>query len=74
MRMHASACLVLSRTTHCLTGDCSALCEVLTERGGPFITYSGFGPADAPFVGKPAHPEVIVTLLQNLILQQPPPH
>lgn len=61
-------------------GDSSALCELLTERGIPYIIYSGYGvdgqPAckDAPFLTKPAHPDVIVTMMQHLILQQPPPH
>ena len=54
-------------------GDCSKLCELLMQRGIPFIVYSGFGPAadtckDAPHLSKPAEPEVLVTLLQDLIL------
>ena len=54
-------------------GDCSKLCEVLKQRHIPFIVYSGFGPGadackDAPHLSKPAEPEVLVTLLQDLIL------
>ena len=33
-------------------GDCSALCEVLTERGIPFVIYSGFGPAEEGCKGR----------------------
>ena len=58
-------------------GDCSALCEVLTHRDIPFIVYSGFSAGkdackDAPHVDKPADPEVLVTLVQDLILRTPP--
>lgn len=54
-------------------GDCSKLCELLKQRDIPFIVYSGYGPSndackDAPQLAKPAEPEVLVTLLQDLIL------
>lgn len=54
-------------------GDCSQLCELLKQRDIPFIVYSGLGPGDdackdAPYLAKPAHPEVLVTLVQDLIL------
>jgi len=59
-------------------GDSSALCELLTERAIPFVVYSGFGLTgeaackNAPFLTKPANPEVIVTLVQKMILHHMP--
>ena len=55
-------------------GDCSILCELLKKRSIPFLVYSGFGPGghgcqSAPYLGKPAHPEVLVTMLEDLILR-----
>ena len=59
-------------------GDCSKLCELLKQRNIPFIVYSGFGSEDAgkdaPHLSKPARPEVLVTMLQELILGRPVPH
>ena len=54
-------------------GDCSKLCELLKQRDIPFIVYSGFGPGadpfnDVPYLEKPAEPEILVTLVQDLIL------
>ena len=56
-------------------GDCSTLCELLKQRDIPFIVYSGFGPSndackDAPQLSKPSDPEVLVTLLEDLILRR----
>lgn len=58
-------------------GDSSALCKVLTQRKIPFIVYSGFGPTsdcckEARHLSKPANPEVLVTVVKDLILGQVP--
>lgn len=55
-------------------GDSSELCEILTQRGIPFIIYSGFVTVDgacrdAPHLAKPAPAETIVAMLENLILR-----
>jgi CheY-like chemotaxis protein len=54
-------------------GDSSELCKVLTQRGIPFVVYSGYGPGsdackEARHLSKPADPELLVTVLQDLIL------
>lgn len=54
-------------------GDCSTLCEVLSDRGIPFIIHSGLPSGmnackDAPHVPKPADPELLVSTLQEMIL------
>jgi DNA-binding response OmpR family regulator len=53
-------------------GDSTALCARLTERGVPFIIYSGFdhidGPcANAPYLAKPATAEVLIAAVNDLI-------
>ena len=53
-------------------GDCSALCTRLTERGVPFIVYSGNrhrkGPCSgAPHIDKPAAAGVLVAAVVNLV-------
>jgi DNA-binding response OmpR family regulator len=53
-------------------GDSSDLCTRLTERGVPFMIYSGYnhltGPcADAPHLAKPATAEMLVAAVNDLI-------
>jgi DNA-binding response OmpR family regulator len=54
-------------------GDSASLRERLTERNIPFVIYSGFGPIDdgarheAPHVSKPAHPEMLVATIAELL-------
>ena len=53
-------------------GDSTALCARLTERGVPFLIYSGFdhltGPcANAPYLAKPATAEMLVAAVNDLI-------
>ena len=57
-------------------GDSTQLCVRLKERGIPYVSYSGFDPvkgADpaAPWVGKPASMEDLLSTLEAL-LHQPP--
>jgi DNA-binding response OmpR family regulator len=52
-------------------GDSSRLCSRLSERGVPFIIYSGFTAFDgecghAPHLAKPASDEQLVTMLEGL--------
>jgi DNA-binding response OmpR family regulator len=54
-------------------GDSSLLCARLTERGIPFMTYSGFDTvggacAGALHIGKPAAPGQLVAAMESLIL------
>ena len=60
-------------------GDCSELCKVLTQRDIPFVVYSGFGPSSdackhAQHLSKPADPQLLVTVLQDLILGRSVPN
>jgi DNA-binding response OmpR family regulator len=60
-----------------LDGDSSPLCERLKERTVPFVVYSGFvqteGPcATAPQVTKPKSPELLVSLVVELLAAAPP--
>ena len=53
-------------------GDSSSLCRRLTERGVPFLLYSGYnhidGPcAGAPYLAKPATHENLVAAVNELI-------
>jgi len=53
-------------------GNSSHLCERLTQRGIPFVIYSGFSGTEdacqyAPHVSKPANPEVLVTTVVGLL-------
>jgi DNA-binding response OmpR family regulator len=53
-------------------GDTSQLCELLKERGIPFVTYSGYPNAEgqtceAPHISKPADPSVLVTVVTELL-------
>lgn len=53
-------------------GDSSALCARLTERGVPFLLYSGYnhitGPcAGAPYLAKPATHESLVAAVNAMI-------
>jgi hypothetical protein len=57
-------------------GDSSHLGERLTKRGVPFVFYSGFGNTDgacqhAPYVSKPADPEMLVTIVVGLLRGHP---
>ena len=52
-------------------GDSSRLCERLKELDIPFVLHSGYSNLDgpcrgAPFVSKPASPDVLVTTLERL--------
>ena len=52
-------------------GDSSRLCERLKELDIPFVLHSGYSNLDgpcrgAPFVAKPASPDVLVTTLERL--------
>jgi DNA-binding NtrC family response regulator len=54
-------------------GDSSALCARLTERGIPYMIYSGYrhidGPCKgAPHLNKPATPAALITAVEELIL------
>lgn len=54
-------------------GDSSELCKVLTQRDIPFVVYSGYGPRsdackEAKHLSKPTDPELLVTVLTDLIL------
>ena len=56
-------------------GDSSLLCARLTERGIPFMIYSGFDRvegacAGAPHVGKPAAPGQLVAAMESLIFNR----
>lgn len=51
-------------------GDSSALCARLTERGVPFIIYSGHNHIDGPnvpYLAKPATAEMLVAAVNDLI-------
>ena len=53
-------------------GDSSLLCKRLTERGIPFMIYSGYpkskdAPDDLVHISKPATHEVLVTAMEGLI-------
>ena len=53
-------------------GDSSALCSRLTERGVPFMIYSGFkhvegACSNAPYLAKPATAEMLVAAVNDLI-------
>jgi DNA-binding response OmpR family regulator len=53
-------------------GDSSRLCERLKELDIPFVLHSGYSNLDgpcrgAPFVAKPASPDVLVTTLEGLL-------
>jgi len=54
-------------------GDSSLLCKLLTERDIPFVIHSGASAIDiaerhsAPYIPKPADPEVIVATVAKLI-------
>lgn len=57
-------------------GDSSEICERLTERNIPFVTYSGFSHLDgacalAEHVNKPASPSVLVTTILGLLASRP---
>jgi len=57
-------------------GDSSELCERLTERAVPFVTYSGFAHLDgacagAEHVNKPASPSVLVATVTGLLASRP---
>ena len=57
-------------------GDSSELCQRLTERNVPFLTYSGYanlsGPcAGAEHVSKPATPAVLVERVKGLLARRP---
>ncbi len=69
-------------------GDSTALCSRLTERGVPFMIYSGYdhltGPcANAPYLAKPATADMLVSAVCDMIYgidvspasgcSQPPP-
>jgi DNA-binding NtrC family response regulator len=54
-------------------GDSSQLCELLAKRNVPFVLYTGRGELDGAcgsgvHVLKPANPEVLVRLVEDLIL------
>ena len=54
-------------------GDSSELCKILKQRDIPFIVYSGLGPSsaackEARHLSKPADPQLLVTVLQDMIL------
>jgi len=56
--------------------DSSELCERLTERAVPFVTYSGFAHRDgacagAKHVNKPASPSVLVATVTGLLASRP---
>ena len=53
-------------------GDSTRLCERLTERGIPFVIYSGFNEVEGackagPLVAKPATGEVLVATAEGLL-------
>jgi DNA-binding response OmpR family regulator len=53
-------------------GDSSTLCQRLKELDIPFVLHSGYSNLDgpcrgAPFVAKPASPDVLVTTLEGLL-------
>lgn len=57
-------------------GDSSEICERLTERDIPFVTYSGFNNlegacASGENVNKPASPTVLVTSVRGLLADRP---
>jgi DNA-binding response OmpR family regulator len=54
-------------------GDSTELCERLTARGIPYVSYSGFDPVkgadpDAPFVSKPTNMDTLLTALEKLLI------
>jgi DNA-binding response OmpR family regulator len=57
-------------------GDSAALCARLTERGIPYVSYSGYDPVkgaskDAPHISKPATMDVLMSAMEGL-LRGPP--
>ena len=53
-------------------GDGANLCARLTERGIPYLIYSGLRPRDgpgkdAPFLSKPASPEELLDAMEEVI-------
>ncbi len=53
-------------------GDCASICTRLTERGIPFLMYSGFATTDeacknAPHISKPASHEELLDAMEALI-------
>jgi DNA-binding response OmpR family regulator len=57
-------------------GDSTELCARLIARNIPYVSYSGFYPVkgaslDAPFVGKPASMDALLTAVEGLLAGQP---
>ena len=57
-------------------GDSSQLCARLKERSIPFVLHSGYSSlegacSDAVFVAKPASPQVLVSVVQELLSTRP---
>ena len=57
-------------------GDSSDICERLSERNVPFVTYSGFANidgacAEGEHVNKPASPSVLVATVTGLLASRP---
>ena len=48
-------------------GDSSLLRSRLTERGIPFLVYSGYEVTDVPYLTKPAPPDQLVAVIKRLI-------
>ena len=68
--------LVPSSTIRSATATATQLCARLTERGIPYIIYSGFdtvegAPKAALHVRKPAAPGELVAKMEGLILVEP---
>jgi CheY-like chemotaxis protein len=80
LRLAAHGTLSAAILDFALSGtDVALLCERLTERGIPFMFYSGWAPEeftewpDAPVVSKPAATGKIVAVLADLLMRSAPP-
>jgi DNA-binding response OmpR family regulator len=57
-------------------GDSTELCARLRARDIPYVSYSGYDPVkgagpDAPFVGKPASMNLLLTAVEKLLIERP---
>jgi DNA-binding response OmpR family regulator len=57
-------------------GDSTELCARLRARDIPYVSYSGYDPVkgaalDAPFVGKPASMNTLLTAVEKLLIGRP---
>ena len=58
-------------------GDSTQLCARLNDRGIPYVSYSGYGPAEGAsensvFISKPVTMDVLMSALEGLLVGKPP--